>query len=152
MIYGEELTGGDKSHETNPGEPRNTVQSSDRSSKESDNHGNSDEDGSASSVHGQTVERNRNTEHGGTGDTDGEERVGDTVELLADTAKDETGGIVDTVDFRVTLLEPADNEVGPGGDDGDDQHADDTGDETKGVEGGGDGQNAQTDLGLHHED
>jgi hypothetical protein len=152
VFYKRELTGGNKSHETDPGEPRNAVQGSNRGSKEGDNHGNSNEDSSASSVHGQTVERNRDTQHSRTGDTDGEERVGDTVELLANSAENETGGIVDAIDFGVTLLELADDVVGPGGDNGDDQHADDTGDETKGVKGGGDRQNSQTDLGLHHED
>jgi hypothetical protein len=144
--------GDDQGNETNPSEPRNTVESSNGSSKESNDHSNSDEDSSASSMLRQRVESNRETQHSRTGDTDGEKHVRDTVELLSEATKDETSGVVNTVDFGVALLELADDVVGPGGDDGDGKHADDTGDQTEGVEGGGDGQNAETDLGLHHED
>ena len=136
---GDDEDGGDQGDETDPSEPRNTVESSDGSSQESNDHGNGDEDSSASSMLRQRVESNRETEHSRTSDTDGEKHVRGTVELLSETTKDKTSGVVDAVDFRVALLELADDVVGPGGDDGNGQHADDTGDETEGVEGGGDG-------------
>ena len=136
---GNDEDGDDQSNETDPSKPRNTVQSSDGSSEESNDHGNSDEDSSASSMLRQRVQGDGKTEHSRTGDTDGEKHVRDTVKLPSEASKDKTSGVVDTVDFRVALLELANDIVGPGCDDGDGEHADDTGDETEGVEGGGNG-------------
>lgn len=74
-----------------------------------------------------------------------------TQDLPTDSAKDEASGIVDSVDFRVTELENTNDIVGPRRDEGNDDEANHTRDESEGVEGGGNRKNTKSDLGLHHE-
>lgn len=51
----------------------------------------------------------------------------------------------------MVALKNTDHVIGPGSDGGDDDEADDAGEDAEDVEDSWDGQNAETDLGLHHE-
>lgn len=51
----------------------------------------------------------------------------------------------------MVALKNTDHVVGPGCDGGDDNEADDAGEDAEDVEDSWDGQDAETDLGLHHE-
>lgn len=51
----------------------------------------------------------------------------------------------------MVTLKNTDHVVGPGCDGGDDDEADDAGEDAEDVEDSWDGQNTETDLGLHHE-
>lgn len=74
-----------------------------------------------------------------------------TENLASDSAEDQKACIVDTIDLRMVALKDTDHVIGPGCDGGDDDEADDAGEDTEDVEDSWDRQNAQTDLGLHHE-
>lgn len=79
------------------------------------------------------------------------EAESNTEDLASDSAEDQKACIVDTVDLRMVALEDTNHVIGPCCDGGDDDETDDAGEDTEDVEDSWDRQNAQTDLGLHHE-
>lgn len=79
------------------------------------------------------------------------ETESDTENLASNSAKDQKACIVDTVDLRMVALKNTNHVIGPCRDAGDDDEADDAGEDTEDVEDSWDGQNTETDLGLHHE-
>lgn len=126
------------------------------------------EDSCAGAVAGHGVEGDGDTEHTSSSDEDPDcvmirikqpdenkrERTQDedhVEELSACLAEELEANIVDTIHRRVVLLEGANNIVGPGCDDTNDNDDNETRAHAEGVEHGGNGKNTKTDLRLDHQ-
>jgi hypothetical protein len=75
---------------------------------------------------------------------------GNAKDLTSNATKDEVTSVVDAVYLGMVALKDTNHVVGPGCDCGDDDEADNTGNDTEDVEDSWNGQNTQTNLGLHH--
>lgn len=105
------LTGCDEGDETNPSKPTDFIKGANRSRNKRDNTSNSHKDSSASTMHTQTVQSNRNTKHSRTRNANRKKRVRDTVKLLSKASKHKTRCVINAVDLRMSLLEPSDDVV-----------------------------------------
>jgi hypothetical protein len=161
------LTGCKDTDKTDPSKPANTAKSTDTRETESNNSGNGNKYSGTCAMSRDSVQTDRDTQHTRTGD---EDPVFDIVSLnhaafsraltkaesysqnlTANTAKHQITSIVDAVNLGVATLENSNHVIRPSRDAGDDNKADDTRNDAKDVENGGDRQDAKTDLGLHHE-
>ncbi|KAI6762199.1 hypothetical protein HG531_002752 [Fusarium graminearum] len=115
--------GGHDADETEPGEHADAAKSTDTGEKETADGCDSDKDCCA----------------------------GNTKDLASNATKDERARVVDTVYLRMVALKDTDHVAGPSCDCGDNDETDDTGDDSEDVKDSWDGQNTQTNLGLHHE-
>jgi len=79
------------------------------------------------------------------------ETEGNAKDLTTNASKDEISRIINAVHLRMIPLEYTNHVIGPGSYSGDDDKADNSGDDAEDVEDCGDGQDSETDLGLHHE-
>lgn len=74
-----------------------------------------------------------------------------TKDLIAYTSKEQMSSIVNAIRLPVTVLEGTDNVRGPPREEGNEAQEDDTGNQAQDVEGSWDCQDAQSNLGLHHQ-
>lgn len=105
------LTGCDEGDETNPSKPTDFIKGANRSRNKRDNTSNSHKDSSASTMHTQTVQSDRNTKHSRSRNANRKKRVRDTVKLLSKASKHKTSCVIDAVDLRMSLLEASDDVV-----------------------------------------
>lgn len=146
-----EHTGGQNACNADPGEPTDLAESLYTCQRPSSYGRHRHKYGSTGAVAAECVEGGRNSEHGCSSAEDPKEHEGGAHDDTTRFASDLLTDIIDTVDGRVVELEHTHDVVGPSCDASDGEQADETWYQTEDIKVEGNGQDAQSNLGLHHE-